>query len=493
MNRQIVLRSFILLTLCGPILPQASAAPLWTQTYGGSQYDWGRMVQQTDDGGYVIVGDTYSFGVGSYDVWLIKTDADGDILWTATYGGINEERGYSVQQTTDGGYIIAGTTCSYGAGTYDVWLVRADTDGTELWAKTFGGTSWDWGWSAQQTQDGGYIITGYTESYGPGVSAVWLIKTDEDGNSIWTKTFGGSSSDYGCSVQQTSDEGYIIVGDTYSYGAGSRDIWLIRTNSDGDSLWTRTFGGSSSDGATSVRQTEDGGHIVTGYTKSFGAGEADVWTIKTDCNGATVWAETYGGAQSDYGSSVRQTVDGGYFTVGYTESYGAGNDDVWLIRTASNGDTLWTETYGGSNFDRGRSGQETLDGGYIVVGETYSFEEGEYNVLLMKFGGASALDDGDVPHAGPANMRSRPNPFSRETSIIFESRTGGRAELEIYDIGGRLIRVIDAVDAVGRTGETRFVWDGRDQAKKSLPVGVYLYRIAGDRRGGSHGRVVLAK
>ncbi|MFH1321476.1 MAG: T9SS type A sorting domain-containing protein, partial [Bacteroidota bacterium] len=185
--------------------------------------------------GYIIAGHTLSFGAGNVDVYLIKTNADGDTIWTKTFGGTNEDKGYSVQQTTDGGYIIAGHTYSFGAGYTDVYLIKTNADGDTVWTKTFGGTSFDYGNSVQQTTDGGYIIAGYTMSFGAGNWDVYLIKTSAQGNTLWTKTFGGIYCDRGYSVQQTTDGGYIIAGDKWwSFATGDFDVYLIKTNTQGD-------------------------------------------------------------------------------------------------------------------------------------------------------------------------------------------------------------------------------------------------------------------
>jgi hypothetical protein len=199
----------------------------WMKTFGGTSDDGGCSVQQTTDGGYVITGWTGG------DIWLIKTDSNGNEIWDKTFGEKYAECGFSVQQTTDGGYIIIAYTGSSYSGSYtDVWLIKTDSNGNEIWDKTIGGTSNDWGFSVQQTTNGGYIITGGTLSYGAGNWDVWLIKTDFNGNEIWNKTFGGTHYDFGNSVQQTSDGGYIITGSTISYGAGggNDDVWLIKTD-----------------------------------------------------------------------------------------------------------------------------------------------------------------------------------------------------------------------------------------------------------------------
>ena len=305
----------------------------WEQTFGGISSDIGNSVQQTQDGGYIICGQSQSFGNGQYDVYLIKTDENGNEQWSQTFGGTGHDYGRSIQQTTDGGYIITGYEKSFGNGDYDVYLIKTDENGNEQWSQTFGGEDVDGGNSVQQTNDGGYIIGGNTKSFGNGGSDVYLIKTDGSGNELWNKTFGGEVDDSGKSIRQTTDGGYIITGRTSSFGNGGSDVYLIKTDGNGDSLWTRTFGGTSSEEGRSVQQTFDGGYIITGYTQSFGSGGYDVYLIKTDENGNELWSQTFGGDGNEWCNSVQQTQDGGYIITGYTSSFGNGNDDVYLIKT----------------------------------------------------------------------------------------------------------------------------------------------------------------
>ena len=303
----------------------------WERNYGGTGADYGYSVKQTQDGGYIVAGWTASFG-NSFQVYLIKTNVSGDTLWTRTYGGTNDDRGYSVQQTSDTGYIVAGATGSYGG---QVYLVKTNATGDTLWTKTYGGTDYDYGFSVQQTSDTGYIIAGFTHSFGNG-DQVYLIKTNASGDTLWTRNYGGTGEDRGLSIQQTSDMGYIVAGYTWSFG-DSAQVYLIKTNATGDTLWTRNYGGTGGDRSWSVQQTSDTGYIVAGYTYSFG-NLCQVYLVKTNASGDTIWTRTHGGAGYDEGYSVRQTSDGGYIVAGYTSSFGNGWQ-VYLVKTDANGNS----------------------------------------------------------------------------------------------------------------------------------------------------------
>jgi hypothetical protein len=314
------------------IKTNANGDTTWTKTFGGSSYDYSNSVQQTTDGGYIIAGYSNSYGT-STDLYLIKTDANGNQSWYRTFGGSSTDYGYLVEQTSDGGYIIAGYSNSYGT-SYDVYLVKTDASGNQLWYRTFGGSGTDYGYSVAQTSDGGYVITGYTTSYGTGGN-VYLIKTDTSGNQSWYKSFGGTNSDYGYSVAQTSDGGYVIAGYTASYGTGG-DVYLIKTDTSGNQTWSKNFGGSNYDESYSVQQTSDGGYIIAGYMAQS-ISDDDAYLIKTFANGNTEWTKTFGGAQIEHGHAVVQTSDGGYAIAGHTSTYGAGNADFWLIKTDEDG------------------------------------------------------------------------------------------------------------------------------------------------------------
>ena len=381
---------FLLLALHFSVSRAQEPDILWEETYGGIDGDGGYSVQQTSEGGYIIAGYTESFGSGASDIYVIKTDADGDILWTKTFGGVNNEYSWEVQETVDNGFTIVGNTNSFGIGAPDssnIYCIKIDANGDTVWTKIYGGLASEEGHSVQQTIDGGYIIAGWTASHGAGGCDVYLIKTDANGDTLWTKTYGGILNDQSLSVRQTSDSGYVVVGRTMSFGAGLNDVYLIKTNSIGDTLWTRTYGGSYNDAGYSVQQTTDGGYIITGGTYSFGVGSpnhSNVYLIKTDIDGDTLWTKTYDEVDYDWSISVQQTLDEGYIIVGYTYSDIFYESQVYLIKTNTDGDILWVKRHGGEGHDFGRSVQQTFDGGYVIAGLTESFGSGSWDVYLIR-------------------------------------------------------------------------------------------------------------
>ncbi|MDP8206034.1 MAG: T9SS type A sorting domain-containing protein [Candidatus Electryonea clarkiae] len=438
--------SFIIICILIASIPILAQQPdtLWTQTFGGANSDGGRSIQQTDDGGYIITGYTESFGAGLWDVWLIKTDSTGDEEWTQTFGGTNNDLGNYVQQTDDNGYIIVGLTGSSGEGYEDVWLIKTDSNGDEEWNRTFGGEEWDEGYQVQQTNDGGYIIAGGTSSFVADSCEVWLIKTDSNGNEEWNQTFGGIYDDHGYSVQQTNDGGYIINGSAESFGAGSSDMWLIKTDSNGDEVWNRTFGGTDDEMGLNVQQTNDVGYIITGSTASFGAGGFDVWLIKTDSTGNEEWSQTFGETGWELGFSVLETSDDGYIITGMTNSFGAGEFDLWLIKTGSNGDEEWSQTFGGAGSDEGRSIQQTDDGGYIITGSTSSFGAGDADVWLIRLDGEENEIVESTTHSPTLYVLEEvyPNPFNSTTTISIALPSPSDLKLSIYNITGQEIAVL---------------------------------------------------
>jgi hypothetical protein len=351
----------------------------WNTTIGGLDVDELWCVQQTTDGGYIMTGCTKSYGPNLFNFWLVKINTTGALQWRNNFGSAY---GYSVRQTTDGGYILGGyhwrTQTDRNAR-----LIKTDSSGNMQWDKSFGGLYNEWFYSVNLTDDGGYILTGMTESYGAGSYDAWLIKTDSSGNEQLNKTFGGTGDDVGRSAHQVSDGGYIISGTTISYGAGAGDVWLIKTDSSGNKQWDKTFGGPEGEVGYRCQKTIDGGFIIVGYTKSYSIGENDVYLIKTNAAGNKQWDKTFGGIDDDVGFSVQQTDDG-YIITGYTKSYGAGAHDVWLIKTDSSGNEQWNKTFGSTDYEEGWYVQQTLDGGYIITGYTSSYGGGMRDGWLIK-------------------------------------------------------------------------------------------------------------
>jgi hypothetical protein len=365
-------------------IPTTSLSPHFCKAIGGPESEEGNSLIQTSDGGYAIAGHTTSFGAGGADVYVVKLDAKGNLQWTKTIGGESGDSGSSLIQTSDGGYAIAGSTTSFGAGEPDVYVVKLDANGNLQWTKTIGGKEWDEGHSLIQTSDGGYAIAGFTESFGAGGGDVYLVKLDATGNLQWTKTIGGPKYDCGHSLIRTSDGGHAIAGFTYSFGAGKKDVYVVKLDATGNLQWTKTIGGESDDSGSSLIQTSDGGYAIAGFTYSFGAGKKDVYVVKLDATGNLQWTKTIGGTKDDWGKSLIQTSDGGYAIAGSTSSFGAGKMDVYVIKLDSNGNLQWTKTIGGPDFDWGESLIQTAGGGYAIAGSTSSFGAGGDDVYVVK-------------------------------------------------------------------------------------------------------------
>ena len=383
--------------------PYPAAVKEWNRTFGGRYSEAAQSVYQTACGSFIIAGTTESFGAGEADFWLVKTDHEGNKEWSQTFGGPKRDLAHSVQQTHCGGFIIAGTTWSFGEGEGDFWLVKTDAYGNKQWSRTFGGPYEDWAASVQQTACGGFIIAGHTGSFGAGHFDSWLVKTDVYGNKEWSQTFGGPKRDLGHSVQQTHCGGFILAGRMWAVGRGEGsfwegDFWLVKTDAYGNKQWSRTFGGHYADWATSVQQTACGGFIIAGHTRSFGAGNFDFWVIKTDPEGSKEWSQTFGGRGWDRAFSVQQTADGGLIIAGYTTTawiyqaafpvgvtpktpYGC----IWMVKTDPYGNLQWSQTFGTlGEADAARSVKQTACGGFIIAGWTESFGAGERDFWLIK-------------------------------------------------------------------------------------------------------------
>lgn len=370
----------------------ANAQITFQKAYGGTAMDNGNSVRQTFDNGYIIAGTTTSFGSGGRDILVIKTNEFGDTTWTKTFGGATDnEYGFCVQQTADSGYIVSGVASSFADVAGDIYLIKLNATGDTIWTRTYGGIGYEWGAFVQQTADGGYVITGQTPAFGAGGFDVYLVKINVNGNIIWAKTYGEIGSEYGSALQQTTDGGYIITGSNdNTFGFGASDFYLIKTDSAGNVNWSKVYGNSGFEEGKAVKQTTDGGYIIAGTSENtLGPLGPNMCLIKTNSLGDTLWAKLYGGSMIDECYDVKQTSDGGFIMVGKSFSFSLfGDYDVYVVKVNSQGVVQWSKTYGGSGTNHNEIGysiDQTNDGGYIISGESmFGFGVGLKNSYLIK-------------------------------------------------------------------------------------------------------------
>jgi hypothetical protein len=341
---------FVLLSFCFIVSVKASSE-MWSQTYGGEGSEKAYSLVESSDGGYALAGYTYPSDAEESDVWLVKTDSNGNMVWNQTYG---EGSIRALVQTSDGGYALAGRA---NKGDWDIYrdflLVKTDNHGNMEWNRTYGGKDLDHAYSLVQTSDGGFALVGDTSPNLLGSPRdIWLVKTDAYGVMEWNRTYGGASYGYAYSLIVTSDGGFALAGCTTSFGAGHEDFWLVKTDEDGDIMWNQTYGGEKYDCAYALVETSDGGYTIAGYTNSSGGGEEDVWLVKTDSNGNMVWNQTYGEGSI---RALVQTSDGGYALAGGAR----------LVKTDTYGNMMWNQTYEGEAYAL----VQTSDGGYALAGQ----------------------------------------------------------------------------------------------------------------------------
>ncbi|HPC25858.1 MAG TPA: Ig-like domain-containing protein, partial [Fervidobacterium sp.] len=364
----------------------------WQKTFGGGDSDEANSIQQTTDGGYIVAGWTKSFHSGDEgvykDVYILKLDSEGEIQWQKTFGGKDDDEANSIQQTTDGGYIVAGVTGSFGFGEQDAYILKVDVkgwldtippdvkiisprDGVELGGtidinidakdnyelekvtlyidgkkvKEYTTGPYKYTWDSSKASEGAHTITveAIDLSGNVGRKSIATAIIDRIKDVSWQKTFGGKNDDEANSIQQTIDGGYIVAG----YKGG--DVYILKLNSKGEIEWEKTFGGNAYDGASSIQQTTDDGYIVAGWTKSFGSGGYDVYILKLNSKGEAEWQKTFGGKGDDEANSIQQTTDGGYIVAGWTKSFGSGLEDIYILKLNSKGEVEWQKTFGGWN------------------------------------------------------------------------------------------------------------------------------------------------
>jgi hypothetical protein len=410
------------------IITLLSISSFKSQTFqlalGGAQEEFAYSFQQTDDNGYIVAGRTFSFGTGGWECYLARFNASGDTLWTKTYGNVLYDELQDVDTTSDGGFIAVGhTTTTDWDG--NVYLIRTNANGIVLWSKEYGGSIGlsDKGYSVRETSDGGFIITGTTETYGSGGDDVYVLKVNSTGTVQWTTTIGSAGTtsvmDAGREVQETNDGGYIVVGYTSAVDINFSDVYLIKLNSSGVVQWKKTYGGGSYDIGYTVQQTADNGYIIGATTNSYGAGNWDAYLIKTDANGVIQWSKTYGKSGEDRAQCARQTSDGGYILCGRSSSFGAGNFDVVLYRTDATGTLLWTKGYGGTGDDQGFY-VRPIGTSFVFCGYTVSFGAGIKDVFFARADATGTVGCNEITGTGFTTTSP-----STGTSTIGNTSTGG--------------------------------------------------------------------
>lgn len=452
----------IFLWIC---LTTFSQTIVFEKTYGGTGVDKATSAQQTADGGYVIVGNTTSFGTG---VYVVKTDANGNEEWSNTYDNMAGEMQPDIQQTSDGGYIISGDN-NQGP----CVLTKLNSSGDILWTSSISvylsGTMRT---SVVETNNG-YAVTGFDwQGWTPDDHIdIFLAKVDLNGNQVWLKHYGDTIPINGINeiptdLIVTSDGGFFITG---LVNHTNDDIYLIRTDANGDTLWTNTISIGANIYGWSGKETSDGGYIIAG-TKFIDASNLfDVLLLKLNSIGDTIWTKTFGGSGNEEGWFVQQASDGGYIIAGETQSFGSGAKDVYLIKTDANGNALWTKTFGGTNDDMGNFVQQTSDNGYVIAGYTKSMDAGEKDFYLLKIDSLGAVNINNV-NIQVQNLNIHPNPMKNSTVISFGNQNNNEYQLLITDITGKTVRIINNI----RGNKVKIY-------KQDLNSGLYIVEIRGEK------------
>ncbi|MHA1908510.1 MAG: hypothetical protein ACW98Y_14510, partial [Candidatus Thorarchaeota archaeon] len=360
--------------LADDMIAVTPTAPLWSHIYDVHSTDWGEAITKCSDGSFAVAGTSYGLeGFTGDDFFLMKTNDTGQEEWTKGYGIAPDDWCNSVIECSDGGFALAGRTESYGAGDFDIWLVKTDSSGNWLWNRTFGGTGSEYGYAVTECLDGNLTIVGSTNSFGSGGYDAWVIYANSTGHHLWNKTLGGVNGDGANDVIQSSDGNITIVGNTYSYGGADNDLWLIHLDIDGTHLWNKTIGGDAYDTGNSLVETSDGGYAITGETRSYNGGAShydDVWIVRTNSSGDMIWYTAFPNIGYDDAEGIVESVFGGFAVTGTIRDPGSTDRDLGVIRFDDDGNQLWNWTYGDSYDNFGRDIIELDDSGFAVAGIT---------------------------------------------------------------------------------------------------------------------------
>ncbi|MBN2542318.1 T9SS type A sorting domain-containing protein [bacterium] len=432
----------------------------WEMYYGGIQNDIGYSVLQTSDGGFIVVGSSNSYSPGDHDVYIVKTDGSGGIEWMRDYGEGGNDYASSVLETPEGDFLIVGYTYSSTAGNTDLYLLKVDPDGDTLWTRKYGGAGYDGGNYIFHASDGYYLSIGHTTSRGAGEYDIWILKFDSDGDTLWTRTYGDTAYDVGECAVETPEGDFAVTGYATAPTGGSRDLYIMKIDDAGEFIWGKSYGGDGEEIGYSISQTTDGGYVIGGRTGSFGPAGLNLFLVKTDAVGDTQWVKGFGGDDSDFGVKVCPTWDGGYLLSGYTMSYGAGSTDGYLVRTDENGDTLWTRLFGDTGIDKFFWMEPTSDGGFIITGCIGTAGTDFYDLYLVKLDAEDAIE-WITPLPSRFSMIAYPNPFNSTCS--FKGIRG--AWIEIFGLDGKLVHQ-------GEFASEQYKWT----PENGVNSGIYLTR-----------------
>jgi hypothetical protein len=466
----------LLICIGGLLWARAGAVQRWERTYGGRDGEHGNDVQITRDGGYILAGSSRTIGVTSDALWLIRTDSLGDTVWTTSNrpAGVSASGADAVIQTDDGGYIAAGNLWYDPTAELRMYVLKTDSSGDSLWARAFGDPQ-AVGDGLARTRDGGCIVVGW-RAVGDSISLdynAYVVKLDSSGDSVWSRCYGGPGREEARDIQQTSDGGYIFVGFTSSHPYEDGQAYMVRLDSQGSVRCSRAYGWRSEGEAFSrVRATADGGFVAVGGTYSVGGG--DWYLVRTDSLGDTLWSRTYGGDSYDYCSGLDLTPDGGFVLAGQTFSYGAGASDIWLVRLDSGGNVQWSRTFGGGDWDWPAAVHHCRDGGFIIDGTTASFGSGGGDFYLIKTDetGSSAIKE--MRNRGFKSVAAAPSTdvpllmFGAQT-IKYLLPRAGRIEITFRDVSGRRCATL-------RSGPESAGWHELPRPS-GMADGVYIVRL----------------
>ena len=455
---------------------ETAVAQIPGKAYGGTKNDQGFSVCVLADGNYAMVGRTRSFGAGANDIWVLKLSAAGRVLWSRTLGSELLERAYWVEATRDGGLVVLGFSNGLPGRQprHDAYLVKMDLDGNILWEGLYGSIGRDIGFCVRESQDSGFVFLGYTKSYG-NRGDLFFVKTDSVGNEIWRRHYSSPYVDYGHEFLLTADGGYLLFGSesgfyyptSLDHAKKHADMFLIKVDADGIEQWRKNIGGPRHELGRALHAAPGGGFYLFGSTQSYGAGSFDQYLVRIDSNYDTLWTRTYGGTEWEYGNSIDLDAEGNLYLLGTTNSFGqAGSPDIWLQKVDPNGNLIWSLTLGGNASDYGYQVKALPEGGCILAGDTRSFGEGEQDVFFTRVTASGQIDI-LLQDVSTNEIVIYPVPVSGTSVVDPRPLIGQEAfEWRVYNTRGKLV-VQDIVAAGNRTSLKR----------SRLRTGAYIYEV----------------